>query len=92
MDPKQNIPPNYRDYKSDNTFALDTSPRQYSNMESLQTGFIICSKVLSLSNKLNFFNNIINLPPYQHPFPQQTNPFSYIHNLSNNHNLNNPNH
>nr|KAJ0212364.1 hypothetical protein LSAT_V11C400199010 [Lactuca sativa] len=40
MDPNQNTPPNYRNRKPDNTFALDTTPRQFPTMESPQGGFI----------------------------------------------------
>nr|KAJ0215022.1 hypothetical protein LSAT_V11C300108310 [Lactuca sativa] len=40
MDPNQNTPPNYRNRKPDNAFALDTIPRQFSTMESPQGGFI----------------------------------------------------
>ncbi|KAL7585260.1 hypothetical protein Lser_V15G42699 [Lactuca serriola] len=40
MDPNQNTPPNYRNRKPDNAFALDTTPRQFPTMESPQGGFI----------------------------------------------------
>nr|KAJ0220502.1 hypothetical protein LSAT_V11C200093140 [Lactuca sativa] len=40
MDPNQNTPPNYRNRKSDNAFALDTTPCQFPIMESPQGGFI----------------------------------------------------
>nr|KAJ0199238.1 hypothetical protein LSAT_V11C600337510 [Lactuca sativa] len=40
MDPNQNTPPNYRNRKPDNAFALDTTPRQFPTMESPQDGFI----------------------------------------------------
>nr|KAJ0204292.1 hypothetical protein LSAT_V11C500261560 [Lactuca sativa] len=40
MDPNQNTPPNYRNRKLDNAFALDTTPRQFPTMESPQGGFI----------------------------------------------------
>nr|KAJ0222430.1 hypothetical protein LSAT_V11C200085350 [Lactuca sativa] len=40
MDPNQNTPPNYRNHKPDNAFALDTAPRQLPTMESPQGGFI----------------------------------------------------
>nr|KAJ0185954.1 hypothetical protein LSAT_V11C900482200 [Lactuca sativa] len=38
MDPNQNSPPNFRNRKPDNTFALDTTPRQFPTMESPQGG------------------------------------------------------
>nr|KAJ0198014.1 hypothetical protein LSAT_V11C700349400 [Lactuca sativa] len=40
MDPNQNTPPNYRNRKPDNAFALDTTLRQFPTMESPQGGFI----------------------------------------------------
>nr|KAJ0189031.1 hypothetical protein LSAT_V11C800442450 [Lactuca sativa] len=40
MDPNQNTPLNYRNRKPNNAFALDTTPRQFPTMESLQGGFI----------------------------------------------------
>nr|KAJ0227437.1 hypothetical protein LSAT_V11C100025450 [Lactuca sativa] len=40
MDPNQNTPPNYRNRKPDNAFALDTTPRQFPTMESPRGGFI----------------------------------------------------
>nr|KAJ0217501.1 hypothetical protein LSAT_V11C300127290 [Lactuca sativa] len=40
MDPNQNTPPNYRNPKPDNTFALNTTHRQFPTTESPQGGFI----------------------------------------------------
>nr|KAJ0208927.1 hypothetical protein LSAT_V11C400204720 [Lactuca sativa] len=40
MDPNKNTPPNYRNCKPDNAFALDTTLRQFSTMESPQGSFI----------------------------------------------------
>nr|KAJ0221887.1 hypothetical protein LSAT_V11C200054390 [Lactuca sativa] len=40
MDPNQNIPPNYRNRKPDNVFALDTTTCQFPTKESPQGGFV----------------------------------------------------
>ncbi|XP_023746509.1 glutathione S-transferase T3-like [Lactuca sativa] len=40
MDPNQNTPPNYKNRKPDNAFALDTTPRQFPTMESPQGGLV----------------------------------------------------
>lgn len=62
MDPNQNTPPNYRNRKPDNTFNLDTTPQQYSNMASPQDGFM---------NLLRNGSPIQHTKLFQQPYPQQ---------------------
>nr|KAJ0185556.1 hypothetical protein LSAT_V11C900479450 [Lactuca sativa] len=55
MDFNQNTSPNYRNRKPDNAFALDTTPRQFSTMESPQGGFLNLLQTGSPIQQTSFF-------------------------------------
>ncbi|KAL7617356.1 hypothetical protein Lser_V15G01205 [Lactuca serriola] len=79
MDPNQNTPPNYRNRKPDNAFALDTTPRQFLTMESPKGGFI---NLLQTSSRIQqtplFQQQYQNFLSFQQQISQQYQQFQQL--------------